>query len=371
MTVTTAPELPEHHVSALSGADPTGFLTALGLLTACEPSATLHFAGLEPVLRTSSTAEQIAARLRAITDKTHPTHDLKGADRTIVTQTPQLGAWLEFQERTWAKGRQVASWTRLVDPSKPAVVAILTKVSGPNSGPVPTVSITVPAGRTQTLTISKRRFAPDVQHPWVQFGADGTVTVTAPEQYANVMIAGVLTDLSGAAPARGQVRIQVKDERKLSGSRLWFRKSGPVSGPLPSMAAAWGDEPGSPPPKPAVMTLERVARAVSALLAGGSPQVEYDTDVMFRYCPPASPLPVNELLVAAATRCLPPADVDGRTASLKWSLWTTPMRVTSAVEILRSPDLAISAGLRRFTSTIAPLGESQKTTGFISTTEDK
>ena len=361
----------EYRLSALSGADPIGFLTALGVLAAAGPDATLHFDGLAPVLRTTATSVEIATRLRAITDKTDPGHDLKGADRTIVTQTPQLGAWLEFQERTWAGGRQVASWTRLVDPSKPAVVKIPSKVSGPDKGQVPTVSVKVPAGKTQTVTINKWRFAPDVEHPWVSFGTDGTAVVTSPAEYANFTITGVLTDLAGAKPTRGLVRIQVKEERKLSGSRLWFRKSGPVSGPLPSMAAVWGDEPHSPTPNPAVMTPERVAEATTVLLAGGSPPVEYDAEVLFRYCPQSSPLPVNELFIAAATRCLPPADADGRTASLKWSLWTSPMRLASAVEILRSPELATSAGLRRFTTTIAPLGESQKTTGFISTTEDK
>lgn len=58
MTVTsTASEVSEHRLAALSGADPIGFLTALGLLTVCEPEATLHFDGLDPVLRTSSTSE--------------------------------------------------------------------------------------------------------------------------------------------------------------------------------------------------------------------------------------------------------------------------------------------------------------------------
>jgi hypothetical protein len=68
---------------------------------------------------------------------------------------------------------------------------------------------------------------------------------------------------------------------------------------------------------------------------------------------------------------LPPADVDGRTSSLWWALWTTPMSVASAVEILRRPELAQSAALRRFTAVIAPIGESMKTTCFTSTQEDK
>lgn len=362
----------EHRLAALNGADPLGFLTALGLLAVCEAGATLHFDGLDPVLRTSSTPEQVAARLRAVTDKTTPGHDLKGADRLIITQTPQPGAWEEFQERTWSRGRQVVSWTRLVDPAKPVTVAIPVKCIEATAAAVEQIiDITVPAGKTQTLTLKKRRFVPDTVHPWVTFEDDGTVIVQAPTEWGIFLIPGVLTDLNRAHPTQGQVRILVKQERKLSGSRLWFRKSGPFSGPLPTMIAAWGDEPDVAPDSSCVITSGQVLDAVTTLLDGGSPGVKYGDPPLFRYFSSAAPLPVNELLIAAATRCLPPADDKGHTGSLQWALWTTPMSVTSAVEILRRPELTQSAGLRRFTAVIAPIGESMKTTCFTSTQEEK
>ena len=201
--------------------------------------------------------------------------------------------------------------------------------------------------------------------------ADRWIEVQAPTEWGIFTIPGVLTDATGGNPTRGQVRILVKQERKLSGSRLWFRKSGPFSGPLPTMVAAWGDEPEIAGDSRCALDDEQVVDAVKALLSGGSPKVTYGGEPLFRYTSSAAPLPVNELLVAAATRCLPPADGNGRTASLSWTLWTSPMSVTPAVEILRRPDLTRSAGLRCFTAAIGPLGESLKTTGFTSTQEEQ
>jgi len=373
MTLTRSPEVNSHRLSALSGADPAGFLTALGLLAVCEPDAALHFEGLDPVLRTSSTPEQIAARLRAVTDKTTPGHDLAGADKSIITQTPQAVPWREFQERTWARGRQVASWTRLVDPAKPTIVKIDVRVNESATKTKTTISITVPAGKIQTRTLTKRRFTPETEHPWVRFKTDGTVIVDAPSTWERETIPGLLTNLAGGDAIQGEVRVEVKQDHKLSSSRLWFRKSGAASGAAQTLAAAWDDDSDNPSNSPPTVTAEQTLSAITFLLDGQSPQVAYGSAPLFRYSAPAAPLPINELLIAAATRCLPPADTNGRTSSLQWALWTTPLTLAAAVEVIRRPDLARSAGLRRFTAGIEGLGKdsSDKLTGFTPTKEDQ